>query len=83
MLQERQHLRSHLDRILPFTDDAALEAAYIDEKLQSQGTTLDPVDLLNLATAHEAGGTFVTHNKDDFDKAPLHELVDVDVVYTD
>lgn len=33
MLQEQQHLRSSFDRILPFTDDTALEAAYIDHKL--------------------------------------------------
>jgi len=43
--------------------------------------TLDPVDLLNLATAHEAGGTFVTHNSNDFDR--LHDLADVDVVVTE
>jgi tRNA(fMet)-specific endonuclease VapC len=82
MLEEQQHLRSSLDRILRFTSDTALEAAYLDEKLQSQGVNLDPVDLLNLATAHEAGGTFVTHNKNDFDKAPLQEIADVDVVLT-
>jgi len=43
----------------------------------------DCADLLNLATAHTAGGTFLTRNKDDFDKEPLHELADVDVVPTD
>jgi tRNA(fMet)-specific endonuclease VapC len=26
--------------------------------------------------------TFVTHNKQDFDKAPLLDLADVDVVHT-
>ncbi|QCP90385.1 PIN domain-containing protein [Haloarcula marismortui ATCC 43049] len=82
MLQEQQHLRSSLDRILPFTSDTALEAAYLDEKLQSQGVTLDSADLLNLATAHTEGGTFITHNKNDFDKEPLLELTDVDVVHT-
>ncbi|MGB9953703.1 type II toxin-antitoxin system VapC family toxin [Haloarcula marismortui] len=82
MLQEQQHLRSSLDRILPFTSDTALEAAYLDEKLQSQGVTLDSADLLNLATAHTEGGTFITHNKNDFDKDPLLELTDVDVVHT-
>jgi tRNA(fMet)-specific endonuclease VapC len=82
MLKEQQHLRASLDRILPFTSDIALEAAYLDEKLQSQGVKLDSVDLLNLATAHETGGTFVTHNKNDFDKAPLREIADVDVVLT-
>ncbi|RKS84076.1 tRNA(fMet)-specific endonuclease VapC [Haloarcula quadrata] len=83
MLQEQQHLRSSLDRILPFTSDTALEAAYLDEKLQSQGVTLDSADLLNLATAHTEGGTFITHNKNDFDKDPLLELTDVDVVMTE
>ena len=83
MLQEQQHLRSSLDRILPFTSDTALEAAYLDEKLQSQGVTLDAVDLLNLATAHTEGGTFITHNKNDFDREPLLELTDVDVVMTE
>lgn len=83
MLQEYHHLQSTFDRILSFTADTALEAAYIDEKLQDQGVTLDAVDLLNLATAHENDGTFVTHNKNDFDKPPVHELVDVDIVQTD
>jgi len=82
MLEEHQHLRSSLDRILPFTADTALEAAYLDSKLQSQEVNLDSVDLLNLATAHEAGGTFVTHNKNDFDKAPLRRIADVDIVLT-
>jgi len=82
MLKEQQHLRASLDRILPFTSDTALEAAYLDAKLQSRGVKLDSVDLLNLATAHEAGGTFVTHNKNDFDKAPLREIADVDIVLT-
>jgi tRNA(fMet)-specific endonuclease VapC len=83
MQQAQSTLRSNFDRILDFTDDTALEAAYLDEKLQSQGVTVPAVDLLNLATAHEADGTFVTHNKHDFDKPPLYDLVDVDVLYTD
>ncbi|ACV47165.1 MULTISPECIES: type II toxin-antitoxin system VapC family toxin [Halomicrobium] len=83
MLQEQHHLRSNFDRILSFTADTALEAAYIDQKLQSQDVTLDAVDLLNLATAHEAGGMFVTHNRNDFDKEPITQLADVDVVRTE
>jgi len=82
MLQEKHHLQSNFDRILSFTDDTALEASYLDNKLQSQGVTLDVVDLFNLATAYTEGGTFVTHNKNDFDKGPVHSLVDVDVVHT-
>ena len=73
-------LRSNFDRIIDFSDDTALEAAYLDEKLRSQGVTLPTVDLLHLATAHAEGGTFVTHNKNDFDRSPLHNLVNVDII---
>jgi len=83
MVQELQHLRDSFDRILPFTVDTALEAAYLDEKLQSQGVTLDPIDLLNLATAQEAGCRFITHNKNDFDCGPVRDIADVDVVLTE
>lgn len=82
MMQERHHLQTNFDRILSFTDDTALEAAYLDRNLQSQGVTLEAVDLLNLATAYAEGGTFVTHNKNDFDKKPVHSLADVEVVHT-
>ena len=78
----RQRLTSAIDRIVDFTHDTAVEAAYLDELLSVQGVSLAPADLLNLATAYEAGGTFVTHNKNDFDKAPLREIADVDVVLT-
>jgi len=83
MLQAQRRLQSDLDRILNFSDDAALEAAYLQERLQSQGKSLDTVDLLNLATAHSDGATFVTHNKRDFDKDAILELADVDVVHTE
>lgn len=82
MVQAQRRLQSDFDRILDFSDDAALEAAYLQDRLQSQGSSLDTVDLLNLATAYNEGATFVTHNKNDFDKGPLHELADVDVVRT-
>jgi len=82
MRQIQSKLGDRLDRILGFSDDTALKAAYLSERLQSQGVDLPPVDLLNLATAYAEGGTFVTHNKRDFDKAPLLDLADVDVVHT-
>ncbi|MDS0293634.1 type II toxin-antitoxin system VapC family toxin [Halogeometricum luteum] len=78
----RRTLNENLDRILEFTDGTAAEAAYLGEKLRSQEVSLSPADLLNLATAYESGGTFVTHNKRDFDKPPLRQLVDVDVIRT-
>lgn len=82
MERARSRLTSTLDRILDFGGDTALEAAYLDERLRSHGVTLGPADLLNLATAHEAGGTFVTHNKRDFDKQPVRAIADVDIVYS-
>ena len=83
MVRAQSKLQSEFDRIIAFSDDVALEAAYLDERLQLQGVSLDTVDLLNLATAYEDGGKFVTHNKRDFDKGPLHDLADVDVLYTE
>ena len=83
MMQAQRRLQSDFDRVLNFTDDAALEAAYLQNRLQSQGTSLNTVDLLNLATAYNKGATFVTHNKNDFDKGPLHNLADVDIVVTE
>jgi tRNA(fMet)-specific endonuclease VapC len=53
MRTEHQRLQSTFDRILPFTSDTALEAAYIDDRLQSHGISLALADLLNVATAHE------------------------------
>jgi len=83
MLRIQSTLRENFDRILQFTDDTALETAYLDEKLRSQGVSLDSVDLLNVATAHARGGTFITHNKRDFDTPVLYDLVDVDVLFTE
>jgi len=80
MLRSQRTLNEDIDRILDFSDDVALEAAYLGERLETQGVTLDPIDMLNLATAHEAGVTFVTHNSNDFDKTPIHQLADVDVI---
>ncbi|WP_299264032.1 type II toxin-antitoxin system VapC family toxin [Halorientalis sp.] len=80
--QEQRRLRSTFDRILSFTDDTAIEASYLDDKLQSQDVVLDAVDLFTLATVYTEGGTFVTHNKRDVDEGPVHSLADVDVVHT-
>jgi tRNA(fMet)-specific endonuclease VapC len=82
MKQVQNELRNQLDRIIDFTDDTALEAAYLKDRLATEGVSLDPVDLLNLATADGAGGTFITHNKNDFDEGPVDSLADVDVVHT-
>lgn len=83
MQQVQRKLHANLDRIIKCSDDVALEAAYLDEKLRAHGVEIPPVDLLNLATAFAEGGTFVTHNKTDFDKGPVHELANIDIIYTD
>jgi len=83
MEQLRGRLTTTLDRIIDFSGSTALEAAYLDDRLRTQDVSLEPADLLNLATAHEEGGIFVTHNKHDFDVDPIHQLTNVDVVYTD
>jgi len=70
MLRE-PHPQSSFDWMLPFAVDTTLEAAYIDEKLRSQGVTLGAVDPPNPATAHAEGATFVTHNRCDFDGEPV------------
>ncbi len=83
MIETQNTLQSNFDRILNVTDDTALEAAYLGEKLQSHGVSLDAANLLNLAATHEQGATFVTHNSNDFDKGPVRQLADVDVVPTE
>lgn len=82
MRTAQTELERHLDQIIEFSNDAALEAAYLDGKLMSQGINLDPVDLLNLATAHAMDGIFVTHNKNDFDKKPIHDIAEVEIFHT-
>jgi len=83
MMQAQRRLQSDFDRILNFSDDAALEAAYLQDRLESQDISLDTVDLLNLATAHNEGATFITHHTNDFANGPLLALVDVAVVVTE
>ncbi|ELZ20569.1 plasmid stability protein StbB [Halosimplex carlsbadense 2-9-1] len=73
-------LREAIDEIRPFTDDVAVEAAVLEGSLQKQNRSLGTADLLSAATAREAGATFVTADKRDFDKAPLHELLELDII---
>ena len=81
--QTKRKLQQIFDEILPFTTEVAVEAWRINDLLASQNVSLEPLDLLNLATSQEVGATFVTHNKRDFDKRSLHDLAAVDVVYAE
>lgn len=71
-----------LNEISPIDTRTSLEAANIRSLLESTGTSLDTGDLLVAATARQHSGTLATANKTDFDKQPIHELVDVDIVPT-
>ncbi len=82
MKRVQRTLHSSVDRIVPFSDETALEVAYLDETLRSEGVDLPPVDLLNLAIAHTEGGTFVTHNRRDFGEPSVDSLADIDIVPT-
>jgi len=77
--QQRQ-LSKTLDGILPVTDAVAAEAAMIEISLAKQGVSLDTADLIHVATARESGATFVTRDRDDFDKEPIRQLLDVDIL---
>lgn len=71
-----------VNEITPIDAETSLEAAALRELLAESGTTLDTGDLLVAATARQHGGTIATANKNDFDKAPVHELIDVEIVPT-
>lgn len=83
---DRQRQRYELDRLLnevvEFDETTALEAASIANSLATAGTSLDAADLLIAATARQHGATLVTANKNDFDKGPVRELLDVEIVPT-
>lgn len=78
--RQQRKLNSVFDGVLPTTDEVAAEAAQVRASLAAQDVTLDTADLLHVATAREAGATFVTRDVDDFDKEPVRQLLDVDLV---
>jgi len=78
--RQQRKLNSVFDGILPATDEVAVEAAQIRTSLAAQNATLDTADLLHVATAREAGATFVTRDVDDFDEEPVRQLLDVDLI---
>jgi predicted nucleic acid-binding protein len=71
-----------VDAITPIDSGTSLEAATIESLLADAGTSLDTGDLLVAATARQHDGTLAAANENDFDKAPIHQLIDVDIVAT-
>lgn len=51
-------------RVVPFTEDAAREAAQIRDTLRTQGKQIGVPDLLIAGAAREAGGTLITRDTD-------------------
>ncbi|MDY6818657.1 MAG: type II toxin-antitoxin system VapC family toxin [Halobacteriales archaeon] len=78
----RQLEQDILNEISPIDAQTSLEAADLRSLLENAGTSLDTGDLLVAATARQHSGTLATANKNDFDKQPIHELLDVDIVPT-
>ena len=79
---KRRQLKNRIDGIAPLDEHAAAEAADLEVSLRKIGTSLETGDLLIAATARNRGGTLATRNKNDFDKTPTHQLMDVDIVDT-
>lgn len=78
----RQLEQDVLDEITPLDTETSLEAANLRSLLASANTSLDTGDLLIAATARQHSGVLATANKNDFDKPPIRELVNVDIVPT-
>lgn len=80
--KERRQIERVVDAIAPLDADVATQAANMNARLAAAGTSLDFADLLVAATARERNATLATANKRDFDKTPIHQLMDVDIVET-
>ncbi|WP_262177264.1 type II toxin-antitoxin system VapC family toxin [Haloarcula laminariae] len=83
--QSKQRARRHqltqaVDDVLPFDADTAAEAASMETSLDDAGISLDGVDLLIAATARQHQATLATADRNDFDKGPVRELLDIDIV---
>ncbi|MFC7140347.1 type II toxin-antitoxin system VapC family toxin [Halosimplex aquaticum] len=76
----RLNAEQSVDGIADLNTDVAMEAANLQARLATADTSLDLADLLIAATAREYGATLVTANKNDFDKQPIRELLNVDIV---
>ena len=77
---ERANAERAVHAVVDVDADVAAQAANLRARLATTNTSLDLADLLIAATAREHGATLATRNKNDFDKSPIHELIDVDIV---
>lgn len=77
---ERRTAERAVDTVAPVDGDVSEQAANIRARLASAGTSLATPDLLIAAVARQRGCTLATRNKTDFDKPPIHQLMDVDII---
>ena len=78
----RNQLTQAVDDLISVDADTAAEAASMETSLDRTGVSLNDVDPLIVATARQQQATFVTADKNDFDKEPIHELMNIDIVDT-
>lgn len=81
--QVRSWLGRALDGVEPFTERAGLKAASVEASLHKHDATLQMRDLLIASHAKQLGATFVTCDKGDFERRPVQQLLDVDVLAID
>lgn len=62
--------------ILPFAENQAIASAGIRTRLEKQGKSIGPLDLLIAGTALAFNGTLVTHNTKEFSRVPGLKLDD-------
>jgi tRNA(fMet)-specific endonuclease VapC len=77
---QRRNAEQAVDGIVPVDAAVAEQAANIRARLDAAGTSLAVPDLLIAAVAREQGCTLATRNRNDFDKPPIYELLDIDIV---
>lgn len=80
-VHQHQHaLNQRIQRVLSLNEDVAVEAVLLEHSLTKQDVSLDLADLLHAATARANDATFVTCDASDFDKVPIHQLMDIDII---
>ncbi|MBX0304305.1 type II toxin-antitoxin system VapC family toxin [Haloarcula salinisoli] len=78
--QHHHALTQRIERVLPLTEGVAVEAVLLEHSLDQQDIRLNLADLLHAATAREHDATFVTCDAAAFGRAPVQELLEIDIV---
>jgi len=79
-MEVQSWLGQALDDVKPFTEDASIRAATIEGALTEQDTSLAHRDLLIASHARELDATFVTCDRNDFQRDPVQQLLNVHVI---